>query len=205
MPIWLTGSIVFLVLGLGGFMVSKNRGTASDAKTSATVDCELMTEMPSVQIDSLLARLEMEEAPDPTMGAMCYSVMAPPDSVDYICPECGERTLYSGPEAYFFQSDLTRSRDLVVDIDSSDLLDAMLDESSFCSFCDPDTETPGMKLSILYHDGSVVVSEVSRFDLTALSAFLRGELVYRTDNDGTQPLKPYVGRIREILGVGECE
>jgi len=205
MPIWLTGSILFLALGLGGFMVSKNRSSAIDVKTSATVNSEEIVQMPSAKIDSLLSRLEMEEAPDPTMGAMCYAVMAPPDSVDYICPVCGERTLYSGTEAYFFQSDLSRSRDLVVAIDSSDLLDAVMDESSYCSFCDPDAEDPGMVLNIIFQDGSIVQSRVSRFDLTTLSAFLSGELVYRTDNDGTQPLKPYIGRIRELLGAVEVD
>lgn len=205
MPIWITGSLVFLVLGLGGFMVSKGRSGRVDMKTSTTVDSGLMVEMSENDIDSMLDRLQMEEAPEPTMGAMCYAVAMMPDSAEYVCPDCGERTVYGGSEADFIGWNLERCRAITADIDSSDLLDATLDESSYCSSCSPDSDRPMLELTIVHNDGRETVSTVSKFDLTVLLAFLRGQLYYSTDNDGTQPLRPYAGRIAELLGVTEFE
>jgi hypothetical protein len=47
----------------------------------------------------LIAKLdELAEQPGPKdlkRGAMCYSIAPPPNREEYICPKCGERTLYA--------------------------------------------------------------------------------------------------------------
>ena len=54
-----------------------------------------MTSLDRAAVRAMLKRLA--DAPPPTklaVGAMCYVVSPAPPRVDYICPKCGERTLY---------------------------------------------------------------------------------------------------------------
>ena len=35
------------------------------------------------------------------MGAMCYDMCMPPPVTEYVCPVCGEKTLYPVPEGHW--------------------------------------------------------------------------------------------------------
>ena len=198
MPLWITGAVVVILLGFGGVLACRSGGSA----TVATPD------QPTGQIrgvsdgdlNVMLEALENRDSPEPTMGAMCYAPMMIPDTVEYICPVCGEKTVYGYGDTWFLSYGIGTCREDVSFIDGSDMLDATLDETGYCSSCSPDVESPAMRLTIRYPDGTEVTSEVTPFDLTILKGFLSGELFYVTDNDGTEPLLPHAERIRELLG-----
>ena len=48
------------------------------------------------EIQKQLAQIASKPAPKKlVMGAMCYKVAGPPSRIDYVCPTCGEKTLYA--------------------------------------------------------------------------------------------------------------
>ena len=198
MPLWIAGIVICVLLGIGGVLAC--RSGASGAVPTRQVPSGETTGMPESELDEMLARLERDSVPEPTMGAMCYSPMALPDSAEYVCQVCGERTLYGWEQAYFLQIEINQCREIAGIIDSSDLLDAVLDESAFCSHCSPGVEHPSMRLVVRYEDGSEVVNDVTLQDLMVLRGFLSGELYYTGERESTEPLRPQVDRIRQLLG-----
>jgi hypothetical protein len=198
MPFWLAGVVICILLGLGGVLACRS-GASGVVPTRLNPSGDT-ARIPDSDLDSMLARLEREIAPEPTSGAMCYAPMALPDTAEYVCPVCGERTIYGWEQAYFLQFEIGQCRESVAALDSSDLLDAVLDESAFCSHCSPGIEQPSMRLTIRYPDGTEVVNEVTQQDLIVLEGFLSGELYYVGDRDSTEPLRPHLDRIRQLLG-----
>jgi hypothetical protein len=156
------------------------------------------------EINVLLSRLESEEPPDPAMGAMCYSPMQIPDSAEYICPICGEKTIYTGYETQFIEWTLPGMRRMAESIDSLTEFHVALDETQFCSFCSDTTyQDPQVILRVTLLDSSEIENPVSPTDLRMLDSFLRGRLYYLTDNDAQVPLQENADRLRELLGVPE--
>jgi predicted RNA-binding Zn-ribbon protein involved in translation (DUF1610 family) len=153
-------------------------------------------------IEKMLKRIETKKAPEAKMGAMCYSMAAPPDRAEYVCPTCGEKTLYSSDQARFVAWDLQSCRREFASIRKSTELLLSLDESSYCKHCDPDAKKPQLKLSVTYEGGKVhTVSPVTEYDLRLLRDFLKGRLSYETFNEGSRPLQESTSRLRALLGV----
>ena len=198
MPLWITGAVVLILLGFGGVLACRSGGSAT--VTPPDQPTGQISGVSDGDIDAMLEALENREAPEPTMGAMCYAPMMLPDTVEYICPVCGEKTLYGSDDTWFLSYGIGTCREDAAFIDGSEMLDAVLDETEYCGSCSPGHEDPAMRLTIRYADGTEVTSEVTQFDLTILRGFLSGELFYVTSNDGTQPLQPHASRIRELLG-----
>ncbi len=182
--------------------------TSLDALTSSTI-AEIMPEslmsLSVEQVNFLLSRLEKEEPPQSTMGAMCYQAMAPPATAEYICPVCGEKTLYSDSQTAFIEWELEGCRRLAESINSNTDFEIFLDEGLFCDYCSPDTgeENPEILLRVIYESDMEVVNRVSVIDLMMLDSFLQGNLFYTTSNDAQMPMQNYAGRMRELLGLEE--
>lgn len=158
--------------------------------------------MSQTEIKKMLKRIETRKAPEAKMGAMCYSMAAPPDRAEYVCPTCGEKTLYSSDQAHFVAWDLQSCRREFESIKKSTELQLSLDESSYCKHCRPDAQKQELKLSVNYDGGEThTVSPVSAHDLRLLRGFLKGELSYETFTEGSRPLKKCMPRLRELLGV----
>lgn len=154
------------------------------------------------QINTLLARLEQEEPPEPVFGAMCYGPVAIPDSAEYICPDCGEKTIYNGNMSSFFQWELETARRLAEYIDASTDFSVQLDETLYCDYCSPEQgEDPSMLLRVMDESGVETVNRVTVTDLRMLDSFLQGRLYWVTDNDGQQPLKDHAERMALLLGM----
>ena len=161
-----------------------------------------METLSAEQVDVLLSRLEREEPPEPVMGAMCYSVAMPPEVAEYICPLCGEKTIYTNNVTEFISWALEDCRRLFDEVAGQTDMNLFLDESRYCSHCTPDTtEDPGLFLTVTRDDGSVISTRINKHDLLILNGFLKGTLYYETFTDGREPLKPFAGRLREILGL----
>jgi hypothetical protein len=78
-----------------------------------------------------------------------------------------------------------------------------LDESSFCKPCGG-AKDPKLALIVDYASGaSVTNAPVSAMDLRILTEFFSGSREHRTSNDGVMPLKAYLKRIEELLGLSD--
>jgi hypothetical protein len=150
----------------------------------------------------MLANIEKKASPEPKMGAMCYKMAAPPERAEYVCPKCGEKTLYTKDAAREIEWELDSCRREFLLLKSASALSLALDESSYCSHCRPDAKKHALELVVTYADGaSCTNSPITDVDLSILQGFLKGGLDFKTSNDSTVPLKKMLPRLRQLLGV----
>lgn len=152
----------------------------------------------------MLRAVETADEPPAVMGAMCYRVATLPEVVEYVCPVCGEKTVY--PEGYAPSSlqDLEETRAEFAALDAVTEIDISLDETPLCGCCgaaDSLSDTP--RIVVRYPDGSEYVTTLAGNDLQVLRGFLSGGLSWETDTDGLLPIKPHLERIRTILGLAD--
>jgi DNA-directed RNA polymerase subunit RPC12/RpoP len=146
-----------------------------------------------------LARTSVPDAP--SIFAMCYETGVPPTRADYVCPKCGERTLYTERHAALVRLDLPAMRRAAANLDG---LSAEVDESEFCRNCRPDVAEPKLALLVYYRDALTPhrLDGVSPTDIEILVEFLAGETTHQGDTpDEDSLLRDHVGRIAELLGV----
>ena len=179
-----------------------------DAITAATmldISPEGIMTLSTTQVNMLLTRLENEEPPEQMMGAMCYEMMAAPAVSEYICPVCGEKTIYNYSQSAFIEWELEGCRRMAESINSNTDFEIILDEALFCDFCSPDAgeNEPEMLLRVIYDDGTEVVNTIYINDLRKIDSFLQGNLYYFDSTDGQIPLQDSAERIRELLGLEE--
>ena len=195
--------VMIALLSLAGFAGSGGI-RKSNRQPGLSISARKLTSMSRDEVFRLLSRVEKLEEPELMMGAMCYEPVAIPYVLEYVCPECGEKTVYECDGSMTSQvlMDIATTRMLFQELDSLTQLDMTLDESSFCTFCRDDSVTePALTLRVTWDDGSEHASSVFQEDLRMLIGLLSGRLDYSTSNDGTFPLKPQVERLRELLGV----
>ena len=152
----------------------------------------------------------------PACFAMCYMVAKSPTRSDYLCPRCGERTLYDVNAKGQKLPSGKRKRQEIVDAVECDIPacrqkmqelhklvgDAiLLDESQFCRKCSPNVGEPTLVLHVAYAEGQSqnIVTDVTLGDLRVLHKFLAGEL-FAKDIEKT-PLNKSLPRLQALLGV----
>lgn len=163
------------------------------------------------------------------MLVTCYLMPPPLLNYAYICPKCKEKTLYplSDEKAYETLEDMPTIRKLVERMTS---LDLRVDESEFCRKCYSKIKEPRLilfvntdldnkahlglhsvvvhrkdfdEITILQNDRVRVhtVVDVHREDFVLLDEFLKGEAFHRDQSGKKVPLKKYIKRLEELLGV----
>ncbi len=162
-------------------------------------------------IAARLAAIARDPAPtDLAEGAMCYDSVGPPVRAEYVCPTCGEKTLYAsipdpsrrvsrgGMEADACRRLLSEVRGLKV----------RLDESELCEKCRPGVASPRLALVVAYPDGREHRTEdIGAADLALLVEFTSGARKHAGDpnsaggRDGETPLKDHLPRLTALLGV----
>jgi len=198
---------------LKDFMSGSDKHIGSEGRQTPLKDHldrleQLLGEQPTtgaLSREQIAARLrELAASPSPAelaMGAMCYGPPGPVESVDYVCPKCGERTTWTDPGAtWALTSTVTAARRYVAEIPDRGV---ELDESAFCKHCRPDVTEPGIAL-VVHIDGEAEArrdANVSSDDVRLVVEFLQGSLVHKGSNDGESPLKDHIDRIEELLGV----
>lgn len=200
----LTILAVMIAIGLACFLgVSCSRNSSlAGAGTQQPVTRQNLRSLSREQIEEKLKRLESRSAPKPKMGAMCYSMASPPEIAEYVCPKCGEKTLYSKDDARVVAWDIENCRRAFTTLKGATDLSLALDESSYCAHCSPSAREHQLALIVQYADGSThTTAPVSDDDMRILRDFLKGELSYETSNEGKQPLKGELPRLRELLGI----
>jgi len=205
--------LAWLMLAGGGC----SRNTSETPPAIAPPPVVLTEKMKSLDRAAVRAMLKhLTDTPLPkklSPGAMCYYSSVRLRRTDYVCPQCGERTLYEESKL----EDIKYSRDNVCIIIGEDIPgchrelakirkivgDAMaLDESQFCRKCSPKVTEPKLVLHITYEDGTTRNAEkVTAEDLQLIREFLAGDAVHKGVRDREIPLKKSLPRLQELLGV----
>jgi hypothetical protein len=218
--------IIAAVVLLVCLVFSGNRGLAQTppnvspskiASPPATTTSERIKSLDRNEVRALLKKLA--DTPPPKQGkgsfAMCYSSAPLPSRADYICPKCGERTVYeAGDKAPPLEQADWGTVEVVrwkIDVCRRKLKDIQrlagdavsLDESQFCRKCAPNATSPKLVLHISYKDKkNRDIENIEPDDLRLLSDFLAKKIeTKRNDMESATPLKDDLPRLQELLGV----
>lgn len=186
-----------IIAGFTGFTSCAN---ANNSKVNTPPD-SIKGSYSRAEVEQMLENLATSKVKDNLeMGAMCYSPRQIAEHADYICPVCGEKTIYSWQQAEFVLHELPSCREYARRFDKNTVL---LDESQFCRKCTPDSiENPQLCLSTkLEGQESVKTCGVYPMDLVILIDFFEGKNIYKTDNDSEVALKERIPRIKQLLGI----
>jgi predicted RNA-binding Zn-ribbon protein involved in translation (DUF1610 family) len=172
MPYVLVGALALLAAAaFGARRASRKGGDGSPMIGSA--GSRGILQAGEKELAAMLARVEATEEPEPVVGAMCYEPVAMPQVAEYVCPVCGEKTVYEGSEARLVEFELPEARRIMGEMAAVTDLEMELDESRFCQACDEEgVETPEMVLRVQWDDGREVSNVVSVTDLRMLRGFL---------------------------------
>ena len=204
---WLIAMVVVCGLGLTVLAV---RANAQEGAGGVTV--EKVTKASNAEIQDMLQKVETAPAPAPKMGAMCYAPLPPVTHYEYVCPVCGEKTLYAaGTNPYYVPAAsivaFRQAREAAQEAATKAGAAVALDEKQYCRKCLPDfTNTPRAALEVTLPDGHVQRTEAIRLqDLWMLRDFFSGKAVLVGGNDSESPLKNDLPRLRELLGMNGGE
>ena len=131
---------------------------------------------------------------------MCYDVAAPPDRAEYVCPKCGEKTLYVSEMAPFVLYEIPTCRTQVSQIKN---IEIVLDESQYCKKCSPNIDDPALCLIVKYPSDKTEHKscKISSEDLSLIREFLEGSTIHNGSDGEQMPLKAFELRIGKLLGT----
>jgi hypothetical protein len=208
MPSFLIACV--LVLGIAcwvSFARGAEKGSTAESRDSVVappVTATAVQSMSRQELEKELLALERKKAPEPKMGAMCYDMAVNPARIEYVCPVCGEKTLYAEGPDWMVGVTVEETRRGFAKVNRLKKLAMNLDERNLCKKCRPNAKTRDLALTIRDADGSSnTVAAVSAADFDLLEAFLKGQSVLKTFNEGEEPLKSHLPRLRELLDVKE--
>lgn len=158
--------------------------------------------MSRADVEKKLQNIATQKAPIPLMVATCYKVAVAPNRAEYVCPVCGEKTLYTDNTAQFINRNLEKARIEFANLKKVTDLQIELDESSLCKKCHPETLDRTLVLKITYADGSAhEYPKVLPDDLIMLRFFFCDCLTYLDSRNHEESIKPKLPRLRELLGM----
>lgn len=160
------------------------------------------------QIDEKLKILAMTPPPKKIIySAMCYSMYLPPDRIKYICPFCGEKTIYKGGKT---DSDWQNLYEILEhgiytckrQLNKVEGIHIAIDESQFCKKCSPFIEKPELCLlvNIEGQQDTTKICNITVKDILLITEFLNNKISLVT-GEGEEPLLDYIDRIQELLGL----
>ena len=198
--------LIFFILIFPCCRRSNGESSSSTKKYETFLDGKNMTKQ---EILEKLSLLEKTNAPEKlSIGAMCYKVAGPPDRVEYICPVCGEKTLYSSSQNKTNKIKEIDTIDSILpfwrkNISTLEKFNIKLDESQFCSKCSPEIKEPKLGIVVRYTDDSepVKIYDISIDDYSLLYEFFNNKTIHKGDRDSETPLKDHQKRISELLGI----
>ena len=106
----ITVAIILLLLTAG--WLSFKAQSQGHGVRGKRVTVQKIGKLSQTRINEMLEKLETTQAPEPRMGAMCYDMAGPPNRVEYVCPVCGEKTLYTEQKAFLIGAELESCRRL---------------------------------------------------------------------------------------------
>jgi len=172
---------------------------------------EKMKSLDRAAVRAMLKRLADTPAPKMTVfGAECYKPAGPSDRVDYLCPKCGERTLYvrhrqglpDDPVVWIVDKELPKCRREFQELHKLAQDAIEFDESQFCRKCSPKVTSPKMAIHVTYEGAKARdVENITANDLRLLREFFAGDLMHHGFQDEKTPLQKSLPRLQELLGV----
>ena len=128
------------------------------------------------------------------IGAMCYSVSMPPDNAQYICPSCGEKTLYKRDDykngIIIIDNCLQGIHQCRSGVEKIKGINIKLDESQFCKKCSTDIEEPQLCLLVNINNkkDTTKVCNINVKDINLINEFLHNEFKHKGSYDEELPL-----------------
>ena len=180
---------------------SKSERTTSEKPEPVTANA--IQSLSRSDIQQRLGKLLKAPVPEKLQfGAKCYEMAAPPERAEYVCPKCGEKTLYTKSEAEIVEWKIPDTRRNFKELQGMPSKGFSLDESQFCRKCSPNVKTPKIVLKVEYAGGNThTVEGVTSEDFKLLKEFLSGKVIHDARQEGEKPLKDYSKRLQELLGV----
>jgi ribosomal protein L37AE/L43A len=185
-------AILFIVafIGFTGYSAAKENTGASNS---------VFEQLTKMQLNSQLKNLPEPVVQERPPGAMCYKVAAPPERAEYICPVCGEMTLY--PLYNNEVDNISYYSSLVKKIKK---IDVKLDESQMCKKCSPNAKPRNLclivKLKNAKNPQSHRTYDITENDINLLYEYSEGMKEHSTEF-GNVPLSNYKNRLEELLGI----
>jgi len=182
-------AIVFVIafVGFTGYSFAKDN-----------TDNSALDQLTKIELNNKLKQLPAEPViKDYPIGAMCYKVAAPPERVEYVCPVCGEMTLYP---AYYSDIDkIPYYRTLVKKIKK---IDVVFDESPLCKKCSPNIKSRELCLIVKYDKNAQPhkTCDINEVDINLLYEYSEG-MKEHSNSFGKVPLINYKNRLEELLGI----
>jgi hypothetical protein len=207
------GTIVGIVIALFLVVCLLFAGGCSRPSTIDSPPVVTMAGMKSLDRAAIKAMLKkLVDSPPPKdlkSGAMCYKPMQLPIRADYVCPKCGERTLYDAtklknvagmPHVVEWEIPSCRREFQLLRKVAGDAI--AFDESQFCKKCAPKVTNPKLILRITFTgEPTRTIDNLTADDLRILRDFLTGRFSTTNTADWELPLKESLPRLQELLGV----
>jgi len=133
-------------------------------------------------------------------SAMCYEPLPPEGEPVHVCPVCGARTEWEGPQAELASLLIEQAREIQVFLPRPHpALTVELDATALCRHCRPDA-WPALALVVRWTDGRTVRTEgVVSADASLLATLLA---VSKNPAEGVDALSPpQAARARTLLGL----
>jgi len=194
----LVGLLLVAILWVGCSDAEKQQ-PPSTMRPAVTAAVPRQADPARAKIEERLRKLASGPRPsDLAMGAMCYDMAIAFERVEFVCPECSEKTLYAQNE--WHAHELSQCRRLVTQIPA---LDVSLDASQFCAKCNPSIDKPVLSLVVRYPDREQPcrTDGIKPLDLELLKLLLEGKDRYRDIQDRETALQDYLPRLHELLGI----
>ena len=199
---------VTLTLTLAG-LGSARAGEPEPAAPPAVAAPAQPAAQPLSRADVVKRLRQLADSPPPaklSQGAMCYDMIGPPERFEYVCPTCGEKTLYARQggdrqaEGWILGRNLLTCRRLAAQVKT---LNVKLDEAQFCKKCSPEVKKPGLSLLVTYPGETEArqTNGITDTDLDRLIAFLAGKDRYDIGQGHEVALRDNLARLDQIFGV----
>lgn len=133
------------------------------------------------------------------MGAMCYAKVQPSDTSPYICPVCGEKTIYQQYDNAIIRLQIPACRSIVRFYPEM----LSIDETQFCKKCTPELKgAPKICLIVKLKDQPEhKTCDVREDDLELLSDFFHGKTEHTYEDASETPMQDQIPRIKYLLGL----
>lgn len=196
--------VFFLLIIIAGLLFTGYAQTQMMKKSNRAVNTASINSMSEDQIGVQLAKLTPEKKSKKQLSAMCYDMAAPPDRKEYVCPKCSERTWYTeftgGYNTLFGLEILRKEFSTLTALETGCTL--VLDETSLCAHCTPDTTTHEISLTVRYSDKKVhSATSIIMNDLYLLKAYFNHDASYTSTDGAVHLLKDKTSRLKDLLGA----
>lgn len=206
----ISGLIVFLLFfflafsgcrGLSKFDIPKSNSPVSVIQPAATPSL-ITSNLTREEIAQRLKKLAVSKPSNQIECiATCYKMASNPVRSEYVCPKCGEKTLYNSYAGIVLR-DIPECRRLVKEIKIKGL-NIELDDSEFCKKCNSGIKNPQLSLIVKYSGEKAVhrVKGVAKNDLKLIWEFVEGRDKHFDEKNNQTSLKNHIPRLQELLGV----